>query len=197
MLKLTEQFLIENHEKYNKMYFNGVLSMPKFLIKKTSKRTLGYYSSLKNVIMVSTYYVREEKDFLNTLIHEMIHQFIHEQKIKDSSVHGYSFKSIAHRINVDGWNITARTKLPQNTKTSETKIYHVIKINEIGLKTRSFLMVTSANNYDYFYWELRKRYHDKVERYKTTNPIFSSFKQCRSRVLGKYVFDDEIAKYDK
>ena len=91
------------HTKYNTKYFNGVLSMPNFVLGKHRSR-LGHYCISKNEIMISVFFKRSEDDFMQTLIHEMIHQYIQEQRIIDTGPHGRKFKSIAERINRDGWN---------------------------------------------------------------------------------------------
>lgn len=191
-MKLTIDFLKVNHKKYNELYFNNSLTMPNFLIKKTCKKTLGYYMKSKNIIMISTFYERTERDIIRTLIHEMIHQFIDEQNIKDTSTHGYVFKGIANRINVDGWNITVKEKLPQDIQTSKKHLYHIIRFKEDNGKY--FIFVTASNCYDYFYYGLKQRYSN-VERYKSHNPIFVNFKQCRSRIMGLRVSEHELVKY--
>lgn len=88
--------------EFNEKYFDNKLFMPNFKIKK-SKSYFGKCFGRQNLIIMSNYLDRTEKDFQNTFIHEMIHlwqwQILHEMN------HGKSFKKKAAEINMDGWNI--------------------------------------------------------------------------------------------
>lgn len=105
-MEMTVLTLAEWFKLFNEKYFQNKLIQPYFVIT-TRKSFLGRYSvrNKKDVIKISIYFKRSEKEYQQTLIHEMIHCFIYQQKIKDTSAHGREFKRIASEINRDGWNI--------------------------------------------------------------------------------------------
>lgn len=194
IMKVTKEFLSQKHREYNQQYFGGMLPSVFFLIKKT-KKTLGFYRG-RNFgmceIMISTYYDRSEHDVCRTLLHEMIHQYIHVKDLKDTSPHGKYFKHYAHMLNQYGWNITARERLPQDIQTSEVHTYNVIRIKQAS---NYFIFVVSSANFNDYKIQLTKRYGDKLSYFVTTNPIFSKFPQCRSRIRGRVIMEHELSNY--
>ena len=75
---LTKSDLKRMHSKYNKMYFGGKLSMATFKWG-TSSLPYGSYNMSANVIQISVTAKRWSAAFLkDTLIHEMIHQYVYE-----------------------------------------------------------------------------------------------------------------------
>ena len=96
---LTNQF-----KKYNTLYFNGILPLPKFIVTNT-KHTLGQYRYRryevfnKHTICVTNYYDIDDKKIDNILIHEMIHYYISINNIKDTSTHGKVFRQIMNSVN--------------------------------------------------------------------------------------------------
>lgn len=193
-MKVTKEFLSQKHREYNQQYFGNMLPSVCFLIKKT-KRTLGYYRR-RNFgvceIMISAYYDRSERDYCRTLLHEMIHQYIHVKGINDTSVHGKYFKQYANKLNQYGWNITAREMLPQDIQTSEEHTYNVIRIKQTS---NYFICVVSSANFNNYKMQLAKRYGDKLSYFVTTNPIFSNFPKCRSRLRGRVIMEHELSNY--
>lgn len=199
-MELTTNFLKHKHSEYNKEYFGGCLPNVIFIIKK-NKRTLGHYLHKHfglSEIMISTYYDRSERDFCRTLLHEMIHQYIDFKGLKDTSMHGRYFKEYSKMLNAHGWNITAREKLPSNISTTEKHEYHVIKFRE---KSGSyFIFVSCSSHYNDFFQKLNQLsfsngVYSEIEKYKTTNPIFSTFPQCRSNIRGRRITKDELPAY--
>ena len=131
-MELTISFIRESFHKYNKKYFKGELIEPNFSIINT-KTILGRFKCRKSVygekiyiIEISKYYLRNEKQYDNTIIHEMIHQYIKQKGIKDNSSHGYYFKSIAAEINRDGWEIYRCNSMENIDIANENKKeYHI------------------------------------------------------------------------
>lgn len=192
-MELTLELLKKQHKEFNKLYFGNSLSTPKIKIENKSKRTLGYYKHSTNLIVISNYYKRELRDYIRTLLHEMIHQYIHEKNIRDTSSHGYYFKHYAKMVNKDGWNITPREKLPIDIETNSTHLYHVIRFKQND--GRYFILSTASNCHDSYYDYLNKRYCNVV-KYTTTNPIFSNFRKCRSKVVGRFIQENEFAMFE-
>lgn len=102
----------------NIKYFNHSLPTPKFgLMNKL--HTLATYKHLKdkknpkkflvNEIIFTDCYDFEEKDFINLMVHEMIHYYIAFNNIKDNKEHGKEFMRIANEMNEKyGLNITKK-----------------------------------------------------------------------------------------
>lgn len=122
MEEITIEWLENEFNKFNKLYFNGELPLPHFVIFHP-KTTLGQFQPCMRltpfgnpigapIIRISNYFIRPIKEIQTTLIHEMIHYFIHFKGIEDTSSHGKKWKELAAQINVKGnWSITRTTSV--------------------------------------------------------------------------------------
>lgn len=191
-MELTISFIRESFHKYNKKYFKGELIEPNFSIINT-KTILGRFKCRKSVygtkiytIEISKYYLRNEKQYDNTIIHEMVHQYIKQKGIKDNSSHGYYFKSIAAEINRDGWEIYRCNSMENVDIANENKKeYHIFIYRTRQGKYFLFASAKSSvetyktfmkiHNYEYKYFTS----HDSMKYGKLT--------ACRSRIMGYYV----------
>lgn len=112
---VTKSWIENNYNKYNNLYFGGILPNIEFKISR-SKKTWGYaaynYNLFTNKVIpfsitISNYFDSPEEVKLTTLLHEMIHiydytvnptHFVNNgQKVKYDA-HGYWFKNEAARI---------------------------------------------------------------------------------------------------
>lgn len=126
--EVTENWLKSNHEFFNDMLFNGKLKIPNFEFNKR-KSSLGLYKNT-STIFISTYFDRSEQDYMETLVHEMLHQYIYEVLKNYYERHGYIFKSHCNRINnilkKEGFNFSiwthCTTKLIDNKKVERNVI---------------------------------------------------------------------------
>lgn len=78
---LDKSDLKRMHSEYNQMYFGGRLSMPDFKFI-NAKRPFGRFRADKKTseIGISAYQKDWSEEFLiDTLIHEMIHQYVYER----------------------------------------------------------------------------------------------------------------------
>lgn len=104
---LTLAILKEWHNKFNAEYFNNELSMPKFKLVNADSFFGQYMHS--GVIKMSVHRDRTEREFQNTFLHEMVHQWQKEtNKFGDfhkDRGHGYWFKLKAKELNRYGWEI--------------------------------------------------------------------------------------------
>lgn len=192
-MEVTRKFLSENHKKYNELYFGNKLVMPQFIFRAT-RRKLGHYCGSRNEILISTYYERSERDIIRVLIHEMIHQYIHIMRLRDTSTHGRVFNEIARRINKDGWEISARETMDEINPTNEKHYYHIIRMKFNN--GRYFVCVVAKNLHEHIYNHMMRRIDvSDVIKYTSSNPIYSSFRQCRSRISGRYITENELDKY--
>lgn len=119
---LTTDILRTWFRQFNTDYFDGELPMPRIVLSKARTR-LGTMACkctrrlLKRVysdfvIRISTYYECTEREFQETLLHEMIHYYIIYKRIPDTSSHGKVFREIMHRLNSKyGWHITITSSM--------------------------------------------------------------------------------------
>lgn len=117
----TIDYLRSQFHTFNAQYFEGALPEPAFRI--TNARTiLGQYVCTCRTkwwrlagkpqgctIKISRYYDMPEREYQNTLLHEMIHYYISYKQIKDTSPHGKVFRQMMQRLNDAGWGISVRT----------------------------------------------------------------------------------------
>lgn len=120
-------------EDFNDIYFYGVLNVPDRFEITESKRVLGQFHGTGrivqfNTIRISKYYDRTEREFQETLIHEMIHQWQYESGME--VCHKASFKKKAAEINKKGgWDI-ART-----TSVGDASVADGVKSRERNVST--------------------------------------------------------------
>ena len=109
-MELTIPILQQWHEEFNKRYFNNELELPLLELTLHNSRFGDFsrrYGKGTSKIRISIMWIRTEYAYKNTLLHEMVHQYIKEKKLKDTSPHGVIFKRIAAKLNKDGWQIQA------------------------------------------------------------------------------------------
>lgn len=208
-MKLTLLYIENSFIKYNEKYFNGELVMPTFEIT-NSKRILGQmetkydiFYKKRFIIRVSKYYDRTEKQYDETIIHEMIHQYISQKNIKDNGSHGRYFKFMCSVINKDGWNLQRTTnvndwKLTEESKQKEERIKRN-KVYNIGVFCR-------PNRDKQFIFRYADCCESRIKRileynkleyklYKTKDSIFDRFKNTQNRIGGILIDGNEI--YEK
>ena len=204
---LTIDFIKENFGNFNSLYFGGKLETPKFVIKH-SKQYLGTCKwsnrlprdingiSLKTdfTIEISDYYDRAEKDYQNTLLHEMVHQYIRQFGLERDGVHhGKAFKTIAYNLNKKGWNIETRTKMfnvkvnPKYEETYELIALHyknckfLVRYNPNSLIGRKIICGTFNKNniIDYFTFS------------SNDSSKYGSYPKCTRRFSGHIISDED------
>lgn len=200
---LTIDYIKERFNKYNKLYFNGSLIEPSFKISK-GKRVLGLMSWTQNflgqksyTISISKYYDRTEKQYDNTIIHEMIHLSIHQKKIRDNGSHGRYFKAECARINRDGWDLARTTDTRDWGISNEvadkikSKKYDVFVYKTNG---KQYIIRVSSNRIDtYKNYFLRKCIEFKY--YQVSDRIFEEFPRNVNHFRGYYI--DRKEEYKK
>ncbi len=86
--------------QYNEEYVEGRLRSPSFRIGQ-SKTTLGYWDGLRREITLSAHHILRDDwtAVLETLRHEMAHQYVHEVlEVLDESAHGSAFRQACERL---------------------------------------------------------------------------------------------------
>ena len=131
-MQINTEWIAVNFDRFNKDYFGGRLTPPKFSVTNARtrlgsmafkwKRSLLKRESYDYVIRLSNYYDIPEVEFQNVLLHEMIHYYIAVNRFKDDSVPLPSASTSRDGIlwyvptpaNGRWQNATARNRLPGN-----------------------------------------------------------------------------------
>lgn len=98
-------YLYDKYHYYNNLCFNGELPSVEILLN-TRATCLGLTVSSQPKleyriprIEISTRWDLPEQDFINTLVHEMIHVYIIFHQLKDNGDHGNLFRKIMNSLN--------------------------------------------------------------------------------------------------
>ena len=203
-MKITLEFLTDSFNKFNTMYFNGELITPSFEVSHT-KTALGDFRNNgfgSYRIRLSDYYVREQKDIEQTLLHEMIHQY--QRQILNERGHGYSFKKKAEEINRKGGYSISRTTSVENCKVNgiekikkaSFKEYNVAIYKNRNGRWFSFVMASNRVNI----WLDTLAYNSTIKAYftfKTCDDKFAKYPSCRKLCRGMYITEEEANFYQK
>ena len=129
--------MVANHDNMlltfdtcNMEYFEGKLLFPQFELLH-SFRTCGYFKYMKGgwfdktiydpVIMMTDYYDFTEKQFVDIMVHEMIHYYLAYTGEDRRCRHGKEFKKIADNLNRKyGLRVTPYLDLSQYKRRSRT-----------------------------------------------------------------------------
>jgi hypothetical protein len=212
-MTLTISYISEKFEKYNNLYFNGSLKTPKFKIS-NSKRALGTLSisrrlnfyggyTKEHTISISKYYDRTEKQYDNTLIHEMIHLYISQNDIIDNGSHGRRFKTECARINKYGWDLSRTTdvsgwKLSEEAqKRLDNKLsnatYNIIVYQMYDTDNTQFIFKVAKGKALNYYNHLKYKCKAvKVKYFKSNDNIFESLPTCRCRIRGRIIDKNDM-----
>jgi hypothetical protein len=212
-MTLTISYISEKFEKYNNLYFNGSLKTPKFKIS-NSKRALGTLSisrrlsfyggyTKEHTISISKYYDRTEKQYDNTLIHEMIHLYISQNDIIDNGSHGRRFKAECARINKYGWDLSRTTdisgwKLSEEAqKRLDNKLsnatYEIIVYQMYDTDNTQFIFKVAKGKALNYYNHLKYKCKAvKVKYFKSNDNIFESLPTCRCRIRGRRIDKNDM-----
>lgn len=217
IMTLTIDYIRGSFIKYNVLYFNNLLKMPNFKIIH-SKRHLGTLSIKRranfafggylkeHTISVSDYYDRTEKQYDNTIIHEMIHLYISQNDIIDNGSHGRHFKAECARINKYGWELSRCTdtsgwKLSEYAQKKQaikkaTASYNVIIYKETA--GSQFIFRVSKPNVERYMNHLRNNCKLECKHFISSDSVFESLPNCTKRIRGRRLRNnDEYNVYTK
>ena len=201
---LTIDFISENFHKFNKEYFNDELQTPSFEITRV-KSYLGQYhwkygfdgDLMENVIRISNMFDRNETDYQNTIIHEMIHLYIRQNHIKDTRRHhGRVFNSIADLINRQGgWHIARTDSIEGCGLTDKSKVNkYYIACFLTGSTGRYFRFRINEKYLQYY----KDRFDYYPTHYKnvfiyvsTDDKKYAHYSKCYKSVRGYYISKEE------
>lgn len=98
MIKITRELLSNWFKEFNRLYFDGEIKREPKYITSTNKSRYGQFSPRQWTIEISTAYVRSERDYINTFLHELCHVYVREKYGTHVQSHGYEWKSIAEVV---------------------------------------------------------------------------------------------------
>ena len=191
-MKPTIPFMVENFKRFNEQFFNNELPIPIFALVKRGNafgdcrtcKTRVYYR-----IRLNFMYDRELQAIETTLIHEMIHLYIHYHNLYDNSSHGCTFQRIAARIKNESngyYDIKKCSPIKLENEYDKTNTPRYV----IYMPQRGFFTVCAQINIRHWFKYLREKYMD-IELYKTYYTLFKNFKVGRS-IVTYYAADDTI-----
>lgn len=210
-MTLTTDILRTWFRQFNADYFGGELPMPRLALSKARTR-LGTMACkcrrrlLKRVytdftIRISTYYACSEREYQETLLHEMIHYHIIYNQLKDTSPHGPLFRSIMQRLNSEhGWHITVSSSMrghavadTQSARKVSTYVVLAIQMGD-GRRMLSVVSPRSARRIDLMARSVREIADHRW--YMTQDGYFVDFPKVRSlraRLVTREVYEQKTA----
>lgn len=96
-MRPTLEYVKEKFEYYNQLCFDGILTMPPIRLC-LRKYSLGLTSLRDGHIEISVHDDLPEEEYINTIVHEMIHYYIMCNDIQDNGSHGTEFCRIMNDI---------------------------------------------------------------------------------------------------
>lgn len=98
MEKITKEQLLRWFKDFNKKcFYSEIKTAPTIKLSKT-RTSYGQCCLLTGEIRISTAFIRSERDYINTLLHEMCHLYVYEKYGANVQSHGYEWKEIADRV---------------------------------------------------------------------------------------------------
>ncbi|MBQ8048001.1 MAG: SprT-like domain-containing protein [Prevotella sp.] len=202
-MKINSEWMRRQFAQFNRDYFGNGLPEPRLSTSKARTR-LGTFSCKKRrkllrtelydfAIRLSTYYEQTERDYQNTLLHEMIHYSIAYTGLKDTSPHGVVFRGIMDNLNRKyGWEISVTGK-----KTAVERPRTMSRSLLLALITHdNRRMLTIVNPRYARSLDARLKRHSEVKSYRwytTTNSFFLDFSKVRS-LRGRLVSLADFAR---
>lgn len=213
-MKATVPYIEEKYDEYNLLMFDGKLERVPvelsnsasyvgqctFRTKKFAGITVGRYDLR---LKISTRHDLPEEEIQDTIIHEMIHCYIWQQRIKDTSTHGKVFRSMMARINRDfGRHITISHRLTaeQREEGLDKRVKpHIVAIvtfrdGREGLKLLPFsapkiraydrVLRRSGNASDIEYYRLESAWFNRFPTSAAFNVFFADMAEVRSHLEG-------------
>lgn len=206
MMKLSLEDLYSRHDYWRKRIGEkGIWEAEKFLpaailIRKHHKTYNGLFQrrwikgdkekTLVDRIVIYNNSEDFEEGFVNSvLVHEMIHQYIIQNEIKDTSSHGKVFKTIMSQINSEFYGeleITLRTHNPNVLLKGPGNKVHTLLIMEIGNDFYCCIIRPSKiKEFENMIRKNKKLWHIKKYMWGVSKDVyFNLFSRCTTRLHG-------------
>lgn len=173
LMKPTIPWMVHTFNEYNEKYFHGRLRAPKFRLGCPKNDDWGCFRPdgvQKGGVVTALYstgtlflngqYMREEKDWIGTMLHEMIHMYIINVDRKyPMNGHGREFQEWANFLNRDGWNISEfNEKKSTDVETAETQ-NDERSYDERLVKPYIFCIINQPQDNNYKLWGFKADYN--------------------------------------
>ena len=207
-MEVTIQFLTDSFKTFNAIYFKNELLTPRFEITHV-KSYLGQYHweysydhriFYDSVIRVSDMFDRTEEDIINTIVHEIIHLYIRQNRIKDTRPHhGNVFHTIAHRLNMEGGFHIASTDSVNGCglRDKSKKETYYVACYKSGRSGKYFSFVFNQNYLEYYQHlvDHNPQHFQNVFVFTSTDDKkYAHYPKCRQRIRGYYIDVDTFNK---
>lgn len=207
-MELTIDFIADKFQLINKRYFNNELKTPRFEITHV-KSYLGQYHwqysydsriFFDSVIRISDMFDRTEEDIINTIVHEMIHLYIRQNRITDTRPHhGKVFYSVANRLNREGgFNIACTNSVNGcGLRDKSKKETYYVACYKSGRSGRYFSFVINKNyleHFQYLFKKYSKSYLDVFVFTSTDDKKYAHYPKCRQCLRGYFIDFEEFNK---
>lgn len=177
----TIPWMAHTFNEYNEKYFHGRLGTPKFSLR-CAETNWGYFKPdgtadnfgrvrrlySNGTIFLNGKYKREEKDWITTMLHEMIHMYIVNIDRKyPKNGHGREFQEWAAFLRQDGWDISEAnekkgTDAEATEQTTDDRAYE-----DRMIKPYIFCVISQPNDTKFKLWGFKAEY-DNLNKYITT-----------------------------
>lgn len=209
-MTLTTDILRTWFGQFNTDYFGGELPMPRIVLSKARTRLgtmacrrvrkLFGWAYTDFTIRISVYYDCSEREYQQTLLHEMIHLYIVYKRIPDTSSHGKVFREQMRRLNGYGWHITISSSMrgkhvTASADSARRRTYLVMAlVLSTGEHILSVVNPRSARQLD----KLAESTQRIVDHrwYMSQDPFFGDFphvRTLRGRRVDKEVYNEKTA----
>ena len=202
-MKPTLPWMAQAFDEYNAKYFGGRLARPRFSLR-CNPNYWGYYqpnatynritrrTTVKSpgTLFLNGNYSREERDWIGTMLHEMIHMYINTVMRKyPINDHGDDFYNIAMRINQDGWNISEANEKKSTDREVQGNEADERSPEERLVKPHIFCVINQPQNNSFKLWGFRadfnnlQAYISTAKRINGANAIYVYY--CYSSRLNQ------------
>lgn len=180
-MRPTYKFIQDTFVRYNELIFDNSLPMPMFRLTTTRlamgvTRT-GVLNNIKQIsIDISIRYDLPKEDYINTIVHEMIHYYIEYNNMQDDASHGKLFVSIMNKINSEhNLNIKVFGERSDEMVLQEPKRIRYICVATFNDAT--FGVMVAAKNKLFDLWHVFDRVDgiSSVGWYASSHPIWGEF----------------------
>lgn len=194
-MRATHQFITEKYHEFNRSIFNGTLPEVRLTIS-NAKTRLGYLKfkmltpwqkpkAEHFTLAVSRYYEVEQSELEDTLIHEMIHLYLHWTGKNDETPHGPNFRTMMETVNRrHGRHITVSSRTSKQKTESDTNIRrHYITV--VSMRGGERVLAVCARTRIFYLDDMLSRTPGMENRewYVSTDPWFNRFPSVRTLKL--------------
>lgn len=196
---LTIKYLQERHQYWAQQLFDTkIFDIKVKLIPleihygvKTYNGVFRWRGDSEKIILYPPVADIDEKWVDNVLVHEMIHQYIHDMKIIVKSSHGNTFKALMYAINRTFKNLNIsvtedRTKYLPNEEGNELHTLCVLRFSDV-----LFICKVKSNKVSYFnnlILSNKMRWKSPLEAfgwYQSKHNLFANQRASQTRLSGK------------